>query len=275
MTLHSLFRAAAQALSACLLAALTTVSHADTVLITGANSGIGLEFTKEYAAKGWTVIATHRRDDTPETLKALMDQYKNVRVEKMDVTNRDQVRALATKLKGVPIDVLINNAGVFVLGGEGGKWNNAGAHYDGQSFGTLDYDQFEVFMKTNVAGPAMVTEAFVDNVKASKQKKIVAISSSNGQITGPPLCCGLFWYRTSKAALNKLMISISAVLKKENVIVVMFNPGAVRVEKQADLEFPGMIATPDAVSGMIKAIDKLTLKDAGRFLQHDGTTQPW
>src|SRR5262249_30077568 len=142
-------------------------------------------------------------------------------------------------------------------------------------FGTLDYEQFETFMQTNVAGPARVTEAFLPNVKAGKQKKIVSISSSNGQITGKPLCCGLVWYRTSKAALNKLMIQIAATLKKDGLTVVMFNPGAVRVEKQKDLEFPGMIDTPTAVSGMIKVIEKLKLEDAGRFIQYDGTDAPW
>ena len=263
------------AMFAWLLALLPLQALADTVLITGANSGIGLEFAKQYAAKGWSVIATHRRDDTPDTLKALVQQYKNVRVEKMDVTDRAQIDALAKKLAGTPIDVLINNAGVFVLGGANGQWNNAGAHYDGQIFGTLDYQQFETFMKTNVAGPAMVTEAFAPLVKASRQKKIVSISSSNGQITGKPLCCGLIWYRTSKAALNKLMIQVAQVLKKEGVTVALFNPGAVRVEKQKDLEFPGMIDTPTAVGGMIKVIDRLTIADAGKFLQYDGTDQPW
>ncbi|MEJ1963542.1 MAG: SDR family oxidoreductase [Gammaproteobacteria bacterium] len=262
-------------LSVCALAFAPRDATADTVLVTGANSGIGLEFTKEYAAKGWTVIATHRRDETPDTLKTLQQKYPNLRVEKMDVTRREQVKALAEKLKDTPIDVLINNAGLFVLGGENGQWNNAGAHYDGQMFGTLDYEQFEAFMKTNVAGPAMVTEAFAPLVKASRQKKIVNISSSNGQITGKPLCCGLIWYRTSKAALNKLMIQLAEVLKKEGVTVVLLNPGAVRVEKQKDLEFPGMIETPIAVAAMIRTIDKVTIADAGRFLQYDGTTQPW
>ena len=260
---------------ACLLVLLPLQALADTVLITGANSGIGLEFAKQYAARGWSVIATHRRDSTPDTLKALMQEHKNVRVEKMDVTDRAQVDALAQKLAGTPIDVLINNAGVFVLGGANGQWNNAGAHYDGQIFGTLDYQQFETFMKTNVAGPAMVTEAFAPLVKASRQKKIVSISSSNGQITGKPLCCGLIWYRTSKAALNKLMIQVAQVLKKQGVTVALFNPGAVRVEKQKDLEFPGMIDTPTAVGGMIKVIDRLTIADAGKFLQYDGKDQPW
>jgi NAD(P)-dependent dehydrogenase (short-subunit alcohol dehydrogenase family) len=248
---------------------------ASTVLVTGANSGIGLEFTKEYAAKGWTVIATHRRDDTPETLKALRAKYPKLRVEKMDVTNRDQVRALADKLKGTPIDVLINNAGVFVLGGKDGQWNNAGAHYEGQMFGTFDYEQFDTFMKTNVAGPAMVTEAFAPLVKASQQKKIVNISSENGQITGKPLCCGIMWYRTSKAALNKLMIQVAEVLKKDGVTVILLNPGAVRVEKQKDLEFPGMIEPSKSVAGMIATIDRVTLADAGKFLQYNGSPQPW
>ena len=95
------------------LVALSGVASADTVLITGANSGIGLEFAKQYAAKGWTVIATHRRSTTPKTLAELAAKHKNVRIERLDVTDLDSVNALAAKLKDVPIDVLINNAGVY------------------------------------------------------------------------------------------------------------------------------------------------------------------
>ena len=258
-----------------LAAGLATLAQADTVLITGANSGIGLEFAKEYAARGWTVIATHRRAETPPTLQALVDKYPNVRAERMDVTKRDEIHALVVKLHGAPIDVLINNAGVVIMGGQDGAWRGPGADVQGQNFGTLNYEEFDVFMKTNVAGPSMVTEEFFQNVKASKQKKVIAISSSNGMITGKPLCCGLFWYRLSKAALNKLMISIAATVQKDGVTVVMFNPGAVRVEKQANVEFPGMLPTPVVVAGMIKVIDELTIADTARFLQYDGTTQPW
>jgi len=265
----------AKLLCACVAAGLTGLAQADTVLITGANSGIGLEFAKQYAAKGWTVIATHRRDETPSTLKDLEARYPNVRAERMDVTKRNEIHALVVKLKGAPIDVLINNAGVVILGGQDGAWRGPGADVQGQNFGTLNYDEFDIFMKTNVAGPSMVTEEFYQNVKASKQKKVIAISSSNGIITGKPLCCGLFWYRLSKAALNKLMISIAATVRKDGVTVVMFNPGAVRVEKQANVEFPGMLPTPVVVTDMIKVIDRLTIADSARFLQHDGTTQPW
>ncbi len=240
-------------------------AQAATVFITGANSGIGLEFAKEYAAKGWSVIATHRHDDTPDTLKELAAQHKNVRVEKMDVTSPDQIHALAQKLKGTPIDVLINNAGVYQMGGT----------YDNQKFGQLNYDYFDTFVATNIKGPMMVTEAFIENVKAGAQKKVISISSSHGQITRPPMVLGAFWYGMTKAALNKEMMTLSYVLKPDGVTVVLFHPGAVLTERQASLKFPGMIETTVSVSGMIKAIDHLTITDSGHFLLYDGTPQDW
>src|ERR1044072_1912353 len=95
------------------LAALPSAASAETVLITGANSGIGLEFTKQYVAKGWTIIATHRRSETPQSLADIAAKYRKLPIEKLDVPNIDQAKALAAKLANVPIDVLINNAGVY------------------------------------------------------------------------------------------------------------------------------------------------------------------
>jgi NAD(P)-dependent dehydrogenase (short-subunit alcohol dehydrogenase family) len=111
----------------------------------------------------------------------------------------------------------------------------------------------------------VVTEAFVDNVKLSRQKKVVNISSENGRITGDPLCCGLYWYRMSKAALNKLMRELSVQLKRDGVTVILFDPGATRVEKQANFDFPGMIATAE----------RLGLADTGKFFFSDGRESPW
>jgi NAD(P)-dependent dehydrogenase (short-subunit alcohol dehydrogenase family) len=249
---------------------LATAGQADTVLITGANSGIGLEFAKQYATKGWDVIATHRRDETPETLVELMAQYPKVRAERMDVTSRDEVYALAEKLEGQPIDILLNNAGLFLLGAD---WHE-NAEGAGQAFGTFDWDQFDAFVTTNIRGPMMVTEAFIEHVKASNQKKVISISSENGRITGDPLCCGLYWYRMSKAALNKLMRQLSVQLKRDGVTVVLFDPGATRVEKQATFDFPGMVETEDTVRNMIATAEKLQLADAGRFLFSDGRDSP-
>jgi len=260
-----------QTLAAAVLVMLAGIGHAETVLVTGANSGIGLEFTKQYAAKGWDVIATHRRDETPETLEEVIAQYPNVRAERMDVTNREQIAALAEKLKGEPIDILLNNAGLFLLGAD---WHE-NAESAGQAFGTFDWEQFDAFVATNIRGPIMIAEAFVEHVKASEQRKIINISSENGRITGDPLCCGLYWYRMSKAALNKLMRQLSVELARQGITVVLFDPGATRVEKQADFDFPGMVETETTVRNMIMTADGLELGDAGRFLLSDGRDSPW
>ena len=251
------------------LATFAATAAADTVLITGSNSGLGLEFAKEYAAKGWTVIATHRRDTIPDTLKTLAGKYPNVRVERMDVSKLNEIDTLAEKLQGVPIDVLINNAGVAEIGEFKGIGKNTR-----QAFGTLDYDDYEIMDKVNVRGPIKVAEAFYPNVKASKQKKIIAISSAAGMVSTPQRG-GMYWYGMNKAALNKLMVTLAADVKKDGVSVAMFHPGAVRVEKFAKLDFPGMISPQESISGMIKVIAGLTVENTGRFWSHDGKTMPW
>jgi len=246
-------------------------ARAETVLITGSNQGIGLEFAKEYAARGWTVIATHRRDMPPEELVRLQQQYPNkVRIEHLDVTDAVQIKTLAIKLKGQPIDILLNNAALTRLAPLTDRQGNAGQH-----FGTLDYDQLDLFIHTNVAGPLRLTEAFIDNVKASKQKKIIAISSAAAMLTVPPRSADHYWYRISKTALNSAMRLLAVQFKDEGIIVAIFHPGGVQVESLGDLRLPGFVPPAEAVGRMIATIDGLTLKDSGRFLQSDGRDQPW
>ncbi|MEJ0035684.1 MAG: SDR family oxidoreductase [Gammaproteobacteria bacterium] len=247
----------------------TSLSQAATVLITGANSGIGLEFARQYAAKGWTVIATHRHSDTPASLAELSAKFKNVRAERMDVQSPEEVHALAARMRGQPIDVLINNAGIFSLGDWLDRADNR------QHFGTLDYASFDQFMEINVRGPLLVTESFIDNVRAGTQKKVISITSTIGTISKPEIATNAFWYGISKAALNKATVTLAAVLKKDGITVVPMHPGAVRVEKQAALSAPGMIETPDAVRAMIGTIDSLTLKDTAKFTNYDGKNLPW
>ncbi|RPI60483.1 MAG: SDR family NAD(P)-dependent oxidoreductase, partial [Lysobacterales bacterium] len=149
-------RSSALALGAALLAAaalaVPLAASADTALITGANSGLGLELVKQYAAKGWTVIATHRRDGVPESLASVVAEHPNVRVERMDVASIAEVRALATKLRGIPIDVLINNAGIYSDRGACGDEACRGEDST-QTFGNLDYELFDTIMAVNVRGP--------------------------------------------------------------------------------------------------------------------------
>jgi NAD(P)-dependent dehydrogenase (short-subunit alcohol dehydrogenase family) len=254
---------------------LSPVAVADTVLITGANSGLGLELAKQYGAKGWTVIATHRRSEIPESLAAVVAEHPNVRVERMDVASIEEVEALAAKLDGMPIDVLINNAGVYA--DRSVCQGNEACRGEGrtQSFGNMDYELFDTIMAVNVRGPLVVSENFLDNVRASEQKKIVAISSTNGSVSQPLGGSGAISYRASKAALNRAFQLVAVHEKPEGVIVLLLHPGAVLTERQADLDFPGMIDMEPSVRGMIEVIDKATLQDSGRFIQYDGTTAPW
>jgi NAD(P)-dependent dehydrogenase (short-subunit alcohol dehydrogenase family) len=246
---------------------LTQAVDAATVLVTGANSGVGLEFARQYAAAGWTVIAVHRRDTTPDTLEALMKQYKNVRAERMDVTSPDEVHALAQKLKDVPIDVLINNAAVYA---DHGDWST-------QQFGHLDYHFGETVLTTNVLGPLLVSEAFQPQINAGQKKKVVSITSTHASLTQPIAGDGAIFYRASKAALNRSMMVVADVLRPQGVTVLLIHPGSVR---KSDLEpktskLGPRIDIAETVHDMIKTIDTTSLKDSGHFLLYDGTQLAW
>ena len=254
------------------------VADAQTVLVTGANSGIGLEFTKQYLARGWAVIATHRRSEVPKTLADLQAKYKTLRVERVDVTSIEQVRALATRLANVPIDVLINNAGVYNDRGTCAADDDACAgDWTTQNFGKMRYELLDTILSVNVKGPLLVSETLYQNVRASKLKKIIAVSSSNGSLTGPQAGGGAIFYRSSKAALNRAMQLVAESVKRDGVTVVMFNPGPTLTEHQMYLkgQFKGMLETSFTVGNMVKTIDAVTIADTGKFLRYDGVPEAW
>jgi NAD(P)-dependent dehydrogenase (short-subunit alcohol dehydrogenase family) len=249
---------------------------AATVLITGASQGIGLEFAKQYAARGWTVIATHRRTSTPAELAELAEKYPKVRIERMDVTDAAQIEALGAKLEGMPIDILLHNAGLVRTDPLDRPDGNAN-----QLFGTLDYELLDDFIHANVAGPLRITETCIENVKASRQKKIIAISSAAGSVSVPPFMPNgaplpdHYWYRISKAALNSAMRLLSAQFKDDGVTVVMFHPGGVQVESFGNVKIPGLLSPQEAIDNMIRTIDGLGIQDSGRFMDNDGTDHAW
>ena len=249
---------------------LMSAAQAQTVLITGSNSGIGLEFAKQYADRGWTVIATHRRESTPDTLAALEEQHSGVRAEKLDVTDHASIDALVEKLAGMPVDLLINNAGIT------GDFTKPRP----QTLGTLDYDMAVHFFRTNAVGALKVSEAFMDNVEASDQKKIVAISSLAGSFGGDSGGKGgIYWYRTSKAALNMMMVGVAADSKRKGLTVALLSPGQVKVEKVAEMVeragIKGFIEPSESISGMIEVIENLTPEDSGTFIRYNGERQPF
>ena len=261
------------------LGAAPTLASAETVLITGANSGLGLEFTKQYAAKGWTVIATHRRREMPQTLAEVVASHPKVRVETLDVTDLEQAKALAAKLAGAPIDILVNNAGVYNdrSGCASGDDACAGS-YQTQSFGQMDFALLDTIMDVNIKGPLIVSKTFYANVKASTLKKIVAISSSNGTITGelPNPRPGAMFYRMSKAALNREMQIVASSVKADGVTVVILNPGPTLTEHQEFLRGnPIMLEMSFTVENMIDTIAKTTLAETGQFWRYDGVPEKW
>lgn len=260
----------------CAMLLLTLPVHAKTVLVTGANSGLGLEFARQYAADGWQVIATHRRNGIPRTLAELATEYDNIQVEYMDVTDHDSIDRLAGKLQGVAIDVLLNNAGIV-----------GGLQDPEQKFGTLDYAVLDQFMQTNTVGPLKIAEAFYAHVLRSDEKKIIGISTIAASIEftsrGGPGSAGLsfrYAYALSKAALNMAYAGLSNDTRDDGVTVGLVHPGLVRV---ARTELYGdnprlqaaMLDVDDAVGQIRELIENWTLADSGRFFGYDGSTVPW
>ena len=234
-----------------------------TVLITGANRGLGLEMARQYSADGWNVIATCRNPaDAPE-LQALDKQHPSLNVYALDVNNFAAIDKLAADLKGRSIDVLINNAGLF---GPKAKAENDLR----QDFGHMDYDIWMELFRVNTMVPMKMAEAFVKNVAASEQKKIITITSSVGSITQAD---GQYYaYRTSKSAANMLMRNMAGDVKQYGITTAAFCPGWVKTRMggpDAPLDAPGAIASLRSV------IAGLNVESSGRFWLYNGNNIPW
>jgi NAD(P)-dependent dehydrogenase (short-subunit alcohol dehydrogenase family) len=237
-----------------------------TVLITGSNRGIGLEFVRQYAALGWNIIATCRRPAEAEILNALAEEYPHIKVEQLDVLRHDMIDSLAKKYNKQPIDVLLNNAGFF----------GDSLQLRGSFFGRLNYDLWDLYVQTNAIGPLKMAEAFFDSVAMSDQKKIMTVSSLQGSIEdsyGP----GSFFYRGSKAALNMFMHTLSGQSKvqKSEVMIGLFSPGLIIDDRTRNLPLDGKVERPVSVSGMIEVIGNFTPEMSGGFYKYSGKTVPW
>jgi len=236
-----------------------------TVLVTGANRGLGLEFARQYAAEGWNVIATARDTEHAAELHALAAANRKIEIDALDVADRASIMALAAKHARTPIDVLINNAGVL-------------GDLDAQKLGALDRAEFERVMDVNVYGALAVAEAFRDSVAASSQKKIVSITSRSGEISQPGYR-GPYFYRASKIALNMVMRVLADDLRERGVIVALVAPYPTDTEMLRTLIGPEAAAhqalPKDSVAGMIRVIAGLTLENSATPLLADGKTLPW
>jgi NAD(P)-dependent dehydrogenase (short-subunit alcohol dehydrogenase family) len=222
-----------------------------TVLITGANRGIGLEYARQFSNKGYTVIGTARSPAKADELDVVAD-----RVEPLDVADPASVAALAKRLEGVPIDILINNAGIF--------------ERQDVTIDTIDFEMLERTYAVNTLGPLRVTQALLPNLRAGKRKVVIGMSSQLGSIERSN---GRWYaYRSSKSALNQINKILSEELGGEGFVFTVLHPGWVRT----DMGGPSATYSPEeSVGGLIKVIEGLGPEDNGRFYDFQGEPIPW
>lgn len=228
-----------------------------TVLVTGANRGLGLEFCKQYGRDGWVVIACCRRPGEAEELMKLA-QGNSIAVEALDVGDFAQIDALAAKLNYTPIDILLNNAGIYTDTRENG-------------FGRVDYASWQQSFRVNTMAPLKIAEVFLPQLKLSQRKLIVNISSLMGSIADNN-SGGSFFYRSSKAALNAVMKSLALDLAGQSIGVLTLHPGWVLTDMGGS---NALITAEESVSKMRAVIEKFSINQSGCFIKFDGTMLPW
>ena len=221
-----------------------------TVLITGANRGLGLEFARQYKAAGWTVIGTARNPARANELKGL-----NVQVVQLDVTDRDSIATMAATLDGRGVDMLINNAGIFPRVSE---------------IEEVDADDYAQTLMVNTLGPVLVTQALMPNLRQGELKRVVNITSRLGSIE---LNSGNYYgYRESKSALNMFTATLAAELGPEGFICLAIHPGWVRTDMGGST---ANLSPEQSVSAMRAVIDNLTSQDNGTYRGYNGDPVPW
>jgi len=224
-----------------------------TILITGTNRGIGLEFVKQYAAEGADIIATCRAPAKADALKSIAG---NIRIMALDVGDTASIAALKRDLADTALDIVINNAGL----GDPPK----------AAPGTIDMDVWLNVFRVNSAAPFAVALALKDNLKKGRDKKLVTLTSVLGSIAENG--GGMYVYRASKAAVNSVMRGLSKDWAKDGIAVGIFHPGWV----QTDMGGKGAPVKPqDSVKGLRARIAELSMKTSGTFRDFENREIPW
>lgn len=228
-----------------------------TVLITGANRGIGLALTQQYLESGWQVVATCRDPANAGELNRLKKNFSALDLLTLDVTFPADITSMATHLNGKPIDILINNAGVY---GQSSSY-----------FGNTNTELWLEAFKANTIAPMKIMEALVDNVAASEKRIIASMSSKMGSMDDNG-SGGSYVYRSTKAALNAVMVSAAHDLKSKGITAVILHPGWVRT----DMGGPnGEISSAESATRLRKILASLSPENAGDFYDIDGSIIPW
>lgn len=230
-----------------------------TILVTGSSRGLGLEWVRQHAHDGWRVHATCRQPEQASELHDLARSHANITIHRLDVTATDQITTLAAELRDQPIDLLVNNAGVYF------------EQWDRDPLGSIDFAAWEQTLRVNTLGAVRVTEAFADQVAHSERRLVLVITSHMGSIAdiGSPRS---YAYRSSKAALNAAMKGIALELRPRGIGLLLLHPGWVRTRMGGDT---APYTVEQSVAGMRQLADRFTLEQSGRFFRFDGTLLPW
>ena len=237
----------------------------ETVLVTGANRGLGREFVRQYADDGWRVFACCREPTHAAELDKLASQHDGrVTLHQLDVQNHTQIDSLAKELDGEAIDVLINNAGAMV---------------QFESFADTDYERWARVMDINAFAPFKISIAFLEHVARSNRKIITAVSSNLGSIE---LAEGEGWhvYRSSKTALNMVMKVLTTAVAERGIKTALLSPGWCATdmgrESLGEGQDASMLVDPkDSVAGLRSIIDDITPENSGQFIHYDRSSRPW
>ena len=228
-----------------------------TILVTGANRGIGFEFVQQYLAMGEQVIATYRNEKNSDQLISLCRDESNLEIFKLDVAFDSSMEEFGQGLGDQPIDVFINNAGIY------GPRDSV--------FGKVDEADWLSVLRINALAPLFLTQLLIENLRRGELKKLVYVTSKMGSIEDNR-GGGSYVYRSSKAALNAVVKSISVDLESEKMAVAVLHPGWVRT----DMGGPnGLIDTKTSVAGMVQVIRNLSVESSGAFFNYDGNVIPW
>lgn len=229
-----------------------------TVVITGANRGIGLELARQAAGRGGRVVATCRNPDAANALQAIAAGHRNLAIQRLAVDDAASVAAFAAALGSEPVAVLVNNAGIM------------GPPAEQQSLDHMDYDGWAECFAVNAMAPLRLLQALRPNLEAAAPAKAVTITSQMGAIAVDMRFA--LAYCASKAAVNKVMRLVAPELAAAGVIVSLVHPGWVRTDmggSDAD------IAPEESAAGIWKVIDRLGPDDAGSFWSWTGEPHPW
>ncbi len=222
-------------------------------VVTGAGRGIGLELSAQLLARGDSVLATFRDAAGQQRLEALEGALTLFR---LDVRDDADVQRLVDALDA-PLDVLVNNAGVMGVG-------------EDQSVDTMNYAAWMEVLAVNTLAPFRLTTALLPHLRASDNPRVVTLSSIMGSLSRDS--SGYYAYRSSKAAVNKVMRLLAHDLRDEGIVVCPVHPGWVQTEMGGE---GAEVPVQESARGLIAWIDALTMASSGRFWQWDGTELPW